>query len=97
MSQGTKQSFVAMQSYRSISLPTSRSAAVFITVCLLVIPVIVHGQDFRGAVSGHVNDPSAASVPSARVTFLNTASNTPTVAVTDSDGNYAIPYVTAGN
>ena len=97
MSQGTKESIVAQQSYRSIRFPITRSAVVFIAVCFLVGPVVVPGQDFRGAVSGHVSDPSPASVPSARVSFLNTASNTPSVAVTDEDGNYAIPYVTAGN
>jgi len=97
MSQGTKESIVALQSYRSIRFPITRSAVVLIAVCFLVGPVVVPGQDFRGAVSGHVSDPSAASVPSARVSFLNTASSTPTVAVTDEDGNYAIPYVTAGN
>jgi len=97
MSQGTKESIVAQQSYRSIRFPITRSAVVFIAVCFLVGPVVVPGQDFRGAVSGHVSDPSPASVPSARVSFLNTASNTTSVAVTDEDGNYAIPYVTAGN
>src|SRR5438132_12695543 len=69
--------------------------------CLLAIVVALiaasaSAQEFRGSITGRVLDPSTAAVPSARITFVNAGTNASAAVFSDSDGNYAIPYVAAG-
>jgi hypothetical protein len=73
-----------------------RNLAPLIAICVAAFSGVATAQEFRGSISGRVIDQSTASVPSARVTFVSVATNAATVVVSDGDGNYALPYVTAG-
>src|SRR2546430_738426 len=79
----------------SISHPILKLVQI-VAICFAAFSGVANAQEFRGSISGRVIDQSTASVPSARVTFLSAATNASTVVVTDYDGNYALPYVTAG-
>ncbi|HEX7722500.1 MAG TPA: carboxypeptidase-like regulatory domain-containing protein [Pyrinomonadaceae bacterium] len=67
-----------------------------IATCLALSFVIASAQEFRALITGRVSDPSTASVPSAQITFVNTATNSSVAVSSDYDGNYAILYVAAG-
>src|SRR5215471_15978550 len=56
----------------------------------------VHAQEFRATVKGQVIDPSRAAVPGATVTVTNQDTNETASAVTNTDGNYAIPFLRPG-
>ncbi|HEY7059710.1 MAG TPA: carboxypeptidase regulatory-like domain-containing protein, partial [Vicinamibacterales bacterium] len=53
-------------------------------------------QDFRGAISGRITDPSGARLPGVTVTSTNVATNVATTTTTNGDGDYSIPYLTPG-
>jgi len=67
-----------------------------LAIVVALISASASAQEFRASITGRVSDPSTASVPSARITFVNTATNTSAAVLTDYDGNYAILYVAAG-
>src|SRR2546423_87672 len=67
-----------------------------VAICLALISAAASAREFRGSVTGRVLDPSNASVPSARITFLNPATNAAAAVLSDSDGNYALAYLAAG-
>src|SRR2546421_7802369 len=67
-----------------------------IAIVAALIAASASAQGFRASITGRVSDPSTASVSSARITFVNTATNTSAAVLTDYDGNYAILYVAAG-
>src|SRR5581483_717718 len=48
------------------------------------------------SISGHVTDPSGASVPRAKVEVKNLATKERSSAVTDSSGSYTIPLLQPG-
>ncbi len=56
----------------------------------------VLAQDSRGWILGRVTDPSGAAVPRSRVVALNLATNTQLSGVSNSEGNYEIPYLIPG-
>src|SRR4051812_6818467 len=58
--------------------------------------VVCQAQVEQGAISGKVVDPSGASVPKAKVTATNTATQAVFSTETTEDGNYRLPYLTAG-
>ena len=53
-------------------------------------------QDFRGAVSGVVTDPSKAVLPGVTVTVTNAATNVSQDIVTDTQGRYTARYLNLG-
>ncbi|PYS75042.1 MAG: hypothetical protein DMF73_02150 [Acidobacteria bacterium] len=67
-----------------------------LAIVVALIAASASAQEFRGSITGRVLDPSTAAVPSARITFLNAGTNASAAVFSDSDGNYAIPYVAAG-
>jgi hypothetical protein len=60
----------------------------FVAVC--------EAQVEQGAITGVVVDPSGASIPKAKVTATNQATQAVAVAETTGDGYYKIPYLLAG-
>src|ERR1700743_2609404 len=56
-----------------------------------------HAQEFRAVLTGQVNDPSGAVIPSGAVTAVNVDSGTRYTATTTDKGLYYIPYVLPGN
>src|SRR6266540_2921067 len=53
-------------------------------------------QDPRGAITGHINDTSGGRLPGVTVTATNVATNVGSTTVTNNEGAYTIPYLTAG-
>ncbi len=50
-------------------------------------------QEFRGSVLGRVIDPSGAVIPGANVTVVNESTNTASEALTNTEGNYIVPFL----
>src|SRR5436190_23696190 len=53
-------------------------------------------QEFRGAVTGLVNDASGGRLPGVVVTATNVATSVASTTVTNTEGNYTIPYLIPG-
>ena len=63
---------------------------------LLLITVGLFGQEYRGSLQGRVLDPSGAAVPGTHLTLTNIATNVRLTTDTNTEGNYAIPYLQPG-
>jgi hypothetical protein len=53
-------------------------------------------QDFRGTITGQINDVSGGRLPGAVVTATNAATNLESSTTTNGEGEYTIAYLTAG-
>ena len=53
-------------------------------------------QDFRGTITGQINDSSGGRLPGAVVTATNAATNLESSTTTNGEGEYTIAYLTAG-
>ena len=65
----------------------------FAALCLLALGLMVpsrtvHGQTFRGAILGTVNDSSEAPVPGTQVTVKNLGTGMTRTTMTDDSGQY---------
>lgn len=67
-----------------------------IRICLLTVNAAAIAQDFRGSITGTITDSTGASVPGAKVSIRNIATNTSVDTVTDADGGYTAPYLISG-
>jgi hypothetical protein len=54
------------------------------------------GQEFRGAITGRVNDKSGGVLPGVMVTATNVATNVSSTTVTTGEGLFTIPYLIPG-
>ena len=54
-------------------------------------------QEFRGAITGRINDRSGGRLPGVTVTATNVATNVGFTTVTNTEGAYTIPYLTPGS
>ncbi len=63
---------------------------------VLIGPAPGIAQTNLAAVRGHVTDPSGAVVPNAKITLTNITRNVSRTAVSNTDGDYEIPYVLPG-
>src|SRR6476620_5821735 len=64
---------------------------------LLLIPGLLFAQRTSSNISGVVSDPSGAVVGGAKVTVLETATNTASTAVTNQTGLYIVTNLPPGN
>ena len=62
----------------------------------LAIAVTAAGQEFRGAITGRVNDKSGGVLPGVTVTATNVATNVSSTTVTTGEGLFTIPYLIPG-
>src|SRR5438876_7982999 len=53
-------------------------------------------QEFRGAITGRVNDRSGGVLPGVTITATNVATNIASTTTTNQEGLYTIPYLTPG-
>jgi hypothetical protein len=67
-----------------------------VAVLTLLMPVLVFGQETRGTISGAVVDPTGAGIPAVTVTATETRTGTKASTVTDSVGQYTIPFLAPG-
>ncbi len=63
---------------------------------LASIPAPVVAQMNTGVIQGAITDPSGAAIPGAAVTITNEGTQISQKAVTDSTGNYVVPYLIPG-
>jgi hypothetical protein len=54
-------------------------------------------QEFRGAITGRINDRSGGVLPGVTVTATNVATNVASTTTTNNEGLFTIPYLTPGN
>ncbi|HEV8133011.1 MAG TPA: carboxypeptidase-like regulatory domain-containing protein [Acidobacteriota bacterium] len=76
-----------------------RMLTVLITAIVSIVAIagtFLRAQEFRGSILGRVTDPSGAVVPGASVTAVNEATNAKVEAVSNDEGNYAIPFLLPG-
>lgn len=73
--------------------------AVCATLALLLslLSVMAYGQLGSGTIQGTVTDTTSAVVPDANVTVTNTATNAVMNVMTNSDSNYTVPNLLAGD
>jgi hypothetical protein len=62
----------------------------------LAMAVTAAGQEFRGALTGRVNDKSGGVLPGVTVTATNVATNVSSTTVTTGEGLFTIPYLIPG-
>jgi len=62
----------------------------------LAIAATAVGQEFRGAITGRVNDKSGGVLPGVTVTATNVATNVSSTTVTTGEGLFTIPYLIPG-
>src|SRR5690348_10202722 len=65
-------------------------------LCLLLAVSALPQGIATGSISGTIADPSGAVVPGAKVTVVNTATNTASIAETNSDGAFAVRSLPPG-
>jgi hypothetical protein len=68
-----------------------------VAVALLLLPVATFGQEFRGSISGIVSDPTGAVIPNVKIIATETRTGTKTPTVSDSAGQYTIPFLAPGD
>ena len=66
-------------------------------VFALLCPMVLYGQGSDGTIAGTIKDPTGAVIQSATVTIRNADTNVPRTAVTDNNGHFDVPALTAGN
>ncbi len=66
-------------------------AAMFLVLTPAALEVTA--QEFRGSILGTVTDPTGAVIPGAKVTVTNESTNTTSEVVTNSVGNYVVPFL----
>jgi Carboxypeptidase regulatory-like domain len=70
-----------------------------LTIALALVATLsatAAGQEFRGAITGRVNDRSGGVLPGVTVTATNVATNVSSTTVTTGEGLFTIPYLTPG-
>ncbi len=82
---------------RNCTATNSRAHLWLLLLTLLFLPSLLSAQEFRAKVTGHVTDPSGASVPDAIVQARNLATNELATTTADAEGSYTIPFLKPGN
>jgi hypothetical protein len=72
---------------------TNRSLA---AVFCLFLPLAAFGQEFRGTISGAVTDPTGAAVAGAKVVATEVRTGTKVQTVSESTGQYTLPFLAPG-
>jgi len=75
---------------------TSVRRSVLAVVIVYITAALATAQEFRATVKGQVTDPSKAAVPGATVEVVNQDTNETASAVSNAEGNYALPFLRPG-
>jgi hypothetical protein len=70
--------------------------SVLVAALIVTLSITVNAQEFRGTISGTVSDPAGAVIVNAKVTAVETSTNTKVQTVSDSSGQYALPFLAPG-
>jgi hypothetical protein len=68
----------------------------YVAALVLVSSTALFSQEFRATISGAVTDPAGAAVAGVKVTATETRTGTKTQTVSDSAGQYVIPFLAPG-
>src|SRR5579864_4869042 len=68
----------------------------FVAALVLLLPLALSAQEFRGTITGSVTDASSAQIAGANVLVNETNTNTRTETVTDTSGHYTAPFLLPG-
>jgi Carboxypeptidase regulatory-like domain len=68
-----------------------------IALCAMAIPCGLQSQEFRGTISGLVSDPSGSPIVAARATATETHTGRKLGTVSNSGGEYTVPFVESGD
>lgn len=66
-------------------------------IMAMAFAITISAQEFRGTISGTVNDPNGAAVAGASVVAKNLGTNVTSTAVTNDSGSYTIPFLIPGD
>ncbi len=66
-------------------------------LALAVTSPLAFSQEFRGAISGTITDPSGAPVPGVKITVTETRTSTKSQAVSDGSGKYNVLFLLPGD
>src|SRR5215470_8368102 len=80
-----------------LHLPRSRVFRSGSVALLLLFPVLLFSQSFRGSIRGKVTDPSGGLIPSAKITAKNTGTGLIREVVTNEEGTYVFAELPAGD
>src|SRR5262249_60570770 len=80
-----------------LHLPRSRVFRSGSVALLLLFPVLLFSQSFRGSIRGKVTDPSGGLIPSAKITAKNTGTGLIRDVVTNEEGTYVFAELPAGD
>src|SRR5215467_13316550 len=80
-----------------LHLPRSRVFRSGSVALLLLFPVLLFSQSFRGSIRGKVTDPSGGLIPSAKITAKNTGTGLIRDVVTNAEGTYVFAELPAGD
>jgi len=70
---------------------------IFASTCVVLIFALTSfAQEYRATLTGHVSDPAGAAVAGATVTVRSQQTNLDTVAQTNEEGNYTVPFLQPG-
>ncbi len=69
---------------------------VLVAALTVTLSIAAYAQEFRGTISGTVTDPAGALVANAKITAVETSTNSKAQTVSDSRGEYALPFLAPG-
>lgn len=67
-----------------------------LVAAITLMPIAIFGQESRGTISGAVTDSSGAGIPNVKVLSTETRTGTKASTVSDSQGQYTIPFLAPG-
>jgi carboxypeptidase family protein len=68
----------------------------FVLFLLVLVGTYAYAQEFRGALTGQVTDPTGAAIPNVQVVVTSTATGAISHTVTGSQGFYNVPFLAPG-
>lgn len=74
-----------------------RYVVVFAGLFTVMLPLALSAQEFRGAIGGAVTDVTGGTIAGAKITVIETHTNTKIEAVTESTGQYTAPFLLPGD
>src|SRR6476646_10607878 len=79
-----------------VSAAPRRSLVRNLLLLAVLLPAALVAQEFRGTISGAVLDPQNSLIPNAKIEATETRTGVKSIAVSDSAGKYAIPFLPPG-
>lgn len=68
----------------------------FLSCLILALSVAGFAQEFRATLTGRITDPSGGAIAGAEVRVKNLQTNEESIATTEDNGNYTVPFLIPG-